>query len=159
MHDSFFRRCFTNPLVWVGFALTALTLSHNGLEQALDIFFEPETYRNLAIGAAIYTLIFSPQYKNGGEKIALFATLQVVVENMIVIFVAWNISLLLVLNYHWSGLRLTQRMEDLYKSDQENDPSFSVQSESAVPPEVLRQISDLLNQSGVSGNVTINMKR
>ena len=58
MRGSVFKAVFLNPLVWIGLVLTGFTLHYEGYEGAFNVFFELETYRNLALGAAVYVALF-----------------------------------------------------------------------------------------------------
>ena len=53
MRGAVFKAVFLNPLVWIGLVLTGFTLHYEGYEGAFNVFFELETYRNLALGAAV----------------------------------------------------------------------------------------------------------
>lgn len=133
MRGSFFKSIIINPLVWFGIILTCFTLHYEGFDNAYQIFFQFETYRNLAIGAAIYVALFNRQYKRGGDKLDVKETLLTVLETMYVILFVWGISLFAVVNYHLGGLSFSANLRERYeaagwiKDDQAKDEAEAVQ--------------------------------
>lgn len=133
MRGSFFKSIIINPLVWFGVILTCFTLHYEGFDNAYQIFFQFETYRNLAIGAAIYVALFNRQYKRGGDKLDVKETLLTVLETMYVILFVWGISLFAVVNYHLGGLSYSAGLRERYeaagwiKNDQAKEDIQAVQ--------------------------------
>lgn len=116
MRGSVFKSVLLNPLVWIGLVLTGFTLHYEGYNHAFQIFFEWETYRNLAIGAAVYVFLFNRQYKRGRARIDVAETLATVLETMYIILLVWGISLFAVVNYHLGGLSYSAGLRERYKS-------------------------------------------
>ena len=104
MRGSVFKAVFLNPLVWIGLVLTGFTLHYEGYEGAFNVFFELETYRNLALGAAVYVALFDRRYKPGGGRLDISETLAAVLEAMYVIVLTWGITLFAIVNYHLGGM-------------------------------------------------------
>lgn len=116
MRGSVFKSVLLNPLVWIGLILTGFTLHYEGYGNAYSVFFELETYRNLAIGAAIYVILFNRQCKKGGRRIDVSETLAAVLETMYIILLVWGLSLFAVVNYHLGGLSYSEGLRERYKS-------------------------------------------
>ena len=113
---SVFKSFFLNPLVWIGIVLMLFTINYEGNKRAFSIFFEAETYRNLAIGTAIYVGLFDKKYTEGMERLDIGETLLTVVVDMAIILLVWGVSLALVVNYQLGGesysALLTKRYRD-----------------------------------------------
>lgn len=114
---SVFKSFFLNPLVWIGLMLTAFTLGNKEEENAFDLFFEPDTYRNLAIGAALYVGLFDRHYTSGRNHLDWGETLFAVLKTMYVIILIWGGSLFLIINYHSGGEWYSQTLAAKYKKN------------------------------------------
>lgn len=117
MRGSFFKSVIINPLVWAGCVLTGFTLHYEGYDKAFEIFFKPETYRNLAIGAVAYVALFDRRYKKGGEKLDFSETLAAVIEAMSIILLVWVVLLMWFIGYHESGLRYSNKLRERYREN------------------------------------------
>lgn len=100
---SFTKSILSNPLVWIGWGLTWFTLHYEEREHAFELFCRPESFRNLIIGALIYVSCFKRQYKKGGEKLDIIATLVAVYETFFTILLTWGLTLGVIVNYHIGG--------------------------------------------------------
>ena len=116
MRGSVFKSVLLNPLVWIGLVLTGFTLHYEGYSNAYGVFFEWQTYRNLAIVAVIYVFLFNRQYKKGGAKLDVPETLAAVLETMYIILLVWGVSLFAIVNYHTGGLAYSEGLRQRYKS-------------------------------------------
>lgn len=116
MRGSVFKSVLLNPLVWIGLILTGFTLHYEGYSNAFKVFFQWQTYRNLAIGAAVYVILFNRQCKRGGRRIDVAETLATVLETMYIILLVWGLSLFAVVNYHQGGLSYSEGLRERYKS-------------------------------------------
>lgn len=99
---SIIKAIFLNPKVIIGLVLTYLTLTYEE-GHCFDVFYEPTTYRNLAIGSAIYICFFGLVYTEGMKKLDILETLKSIVVTMAIIFLVWFVSLSLVVNYQEGG--------------------------------------------------------
>ncbi len=141
MRGSVFKSVLLNPLVWFGLILTGFTLHYEGYSDAFKVFFELETYRNLAIGAAIYVALFNRQYKKGGGKLDIAETLAAVVVAMYVILLVWGLSLFAVVNYHLGGLAYSDGLRQRYK-----DAGWIKNNDAAEDAEAIREFtSDIVD--------------
>ena len=136
MRGSVFKSVLLNPLVWIGLILTGFTLHYEGYSDAFKVFFQLETYRNLAIGAAIYVALFNRQYKKGGGKLDIAETLAAVVVTMYIILLVWGISLFAVVNYHLGGLAYSDGLRQRYK-----DAGWIQSDDAAEDAEALREFT------------------
>ena len=96
-------KILTNPLMWIGLILTYMTLHYEGLKSAYEIFFNPNTYRNLFIGSGIYVAIFDRRYTKNHTKLDYMETLSAVIEKMAIILFIWMFTLSLYVGYHQGG--------------------------------------------------------
>jgi hypothetical protein len=117
MRGSVFKAVFLNPLVWIGLVLTGFTLHYEGYEGAFNVFFELETYRNLALGAAVYVALFDRRYKPGGGRLDISETLAAVLEAMYVIVLTWGITLFAIVNYHLGGMSYSAGLRERYRAN------------------------------------------
>lgn len=83
----------------------------------LTFFFELETYRNLALGAAVYVALFDRRYKPGGGRLDISETLAAVLEAMYVIVLTWGITLFAIVNYHLGGMSYSAGLRERYRAN------------------------------------------
>lgn len=121
--SSLFQMTVLNPLVWIGFILAGMTIANEGIDKAFDIFLYPDTYRNIALGAAVYVGLFDRHYTKDMERLDIGETLLAVIKAIAAILVTWVIALILISNYVAGGRNyrkvLTKRHQDRTQSTQE----------------------------------------
>lgn len=117
---SVIKAIFLNPKVIIGLVLTFLTLA-NEEGHCFDVFYEPTTYRNLAIGSAIYICLFGLVYTEGMRKLDVGETLKSIVETMAIIFLVWFVSLSLVVNYQEGGNSYSALLRKRYQQNQNRE--------------------------------------
>lgn len=149
---SVFKAVFVNPLVWIGWVLTYFTLYYEGDKGAGAIFLKVETYRNLAIGAVIYTFIFNRQYTKGRERVDIFETLIAAAEAMYVIFITWAATTALIANYHIGGERYSEELRARYKLESANSKEDN--GGGALPEAALGALSNVRIEEGGRYRVT-----
>lgn len=103
MYQFSFKKILLNPLVWIGVVLAIFTIQYEGLYGAYGIFYNPITYRNLAIGSCIYVLIFRRQYTRKLRKLDIGETLICCLETMSIILFVWMFVLGLYVEFHTGG--------------------------------------------------------
>lgn len=118
---SFTKSILSNPLVWIGGVLTWLTLYYEGKEHAFELFYRPETFRNLIIGAVVYVSCFKRQYKKGGEKLDIIATLVMVYEVFLTILLTWVLTLGVIVNYLVGGEIYRATLQQKYQKIKEEN--------------------------------------
>lgn len=114
---SVFKSIFLSPLVWIGLVLMLFTISNAEPKEAFSIFFVPETYRNLAIGTAIYVGLFDRKYTEGMVRLDIVETLLTVVYDMVTIILVWALSLALVVNYQLGGETYSALLKARYQQE------------------------------------------
>ena len=92
-------------------------LPYEGYEGTFNVFFELETYRNLALGAAVYVALFDRRYKPGGGRLDISETLAAVLEAMYVIVLTWGITLFAIVNYHLGGMSYSAGLRERYRAN------------------------------------------
>jgi len=120
--SSVFKSIFLNPLVWVGLLMTFFTLEYNQ-DDIFGVFFVPETYRNIAIAAAVYVGLFGRKYTDGMRKLDWNQTLGGVIEAMLVLLFVWFFSLFAIVHYQRGGEAYSELLRQRYKSDNTNAPA------------------------------------
>lgn len=113
---SIFQAVFLNPLVWIGLLLTFFTMEYNK-EDVFGIFFVPETYRNLAIGSAIYVGLFGRKYTEGMNKLDWNQTLGGVIEAMLLVLGVWFFSLFAIIHYQRGGEAYSDLIRKRYQRE------------------------------------------
>lgn len=103
--NSFLSNIIFNPLVWIGTVVAVLHLQSKTGADIWNVFKSPATYRNLLIGALIYTALLDKHYTKNREKIAIFENIVATVTNAYIIFFTWLTIIFIVTRYHESGLR------------------------------------------------------
>ena len=117
--SSVFKSFFLNPRILIGLVLTMFTLSMD-YENPFELFFEPDVYRNLAIGSAVYVGLFGRKYTEGMEHLDWGETLMNVLETMVTIFLFWFGSLFLVANYQRGGESYSDLLRARYREARPN---------------------------------------
>lgn len=97
------KKILSTPLIWIGLTLTLFTIHYENKDEALSIFFDKTTYRNLAIGSIIYVAIFDKRYTEGHTKLDLKETFSAIIETIATILIVWLISTSLYVGYHQGG--------------------------------------------------------
>ena len=108
------KKLLTSPHIWIGLTLSFLTLHYEGQSDALMVFFNPITYRNLLIGSAIYVAIFDKRYTEHREKFDPKETCIACLETLSAILLVWSISLSLYVSYHESGEIYSETLRTKY---------------------------------------------
>lgn len=98
----FIRSFFLNPRVIIGFVLVFLTLQNED-KNWINLFCEATTYRNLALGSAVYVVLFGLKYTDGMKRVDFVQTLREVVKTMVVIAAVWFGTLFLINAYRQAG--------------------------------------------------------
>lgn len=114
---SFFKSIFLNPLVWIGIVLMLFTIHYEGNKNAFSVFFEVETYRNLAIGTALYVGLFDKKYTKDMERLDISETLLTVVYDMATILLVWAMLLGLVVSYQLTGENYSTALAERYRKN------------------------------------------
>lgn len=114
---SVFKSFFLNPLVWIGIVLMLFTIHYEGSKVAFSVFFKVETYRNLAIGTALYVGLFDKKYTKGMERLDISETLLTVVYDMVMVLLVWIVSLALVVNYQLGGENYSAALTERYRKN------------------------------------------
>lgn len=114
--NSLVQGVLLNPLVWIGLVLTGMTLANRDIDNAYEVFMNVETYRNLALGTAVYVGLFDRHYTKNMERLDIMETLFAVVQSMFIILITWSVSLALITGYLINGegykKKLTQRYQE-----------------------------------------------
>ena len=97
------KKILLSPLIWIGITLTIFTIHYEKMDEALSIFLNPITYRNLTIGSIIYVAIFNKRYTTGHTKLDLKETFNALIKTMTTILLVWIISTSLYVGYHQGG--------------------------------------------------------
>jgi len=152
---SVFKSIFLSPLVWIGLVLMLFTINNAEGKEAFSVFFEPETYRNLAIGTAIYVGLFDKKYTEGMVRLDIGETLLTVIYDMAVILLVWGVSLALVVNYQLGGESYKEILLQKYrKADWTENVKEDVMRES--PLNVDETLQQLEVESGKRYKITPN---
>jgi hypothetical protein len=107
-------KILTNLQVWIGVVLSFMTIYYEGKHEALGIFYSLTTYRNLAIGSVIYTLIFKRQYTRHLGKMDIKQTLVACLETMVFILFVWMMCLYFYVGFHVGGDRYSDTLREKY---------------------------------------------
>lgn len=146
---SVFKSFFLNPLVWISAVLTGFTMYYEGEHGAFLLFYKAETYRNLAIGAAIYVGLFDRRYTAGRCRLDLAETLFAVLETMGYILLFWMLFLFLAVNYRLGGAWYSQTLTTRYER-------HGIKSGEKIPDSVKNVLPSVQPESGKRYKVTPN---
>ena len=108
------KKILSNPLVWIGLVLCYMTIHYEGKHRAFDVFYNLETYRNLAIGATIYACIFRRQYTYHQCRLDIKQTLLACLETMMIILFVWWFSLGCYVSFHVGGENYSDTLREKY---------------------------------------------
>jgi len=144
---SIIKAVFLNPKVIIGLVLTCLTLI-NEEGHVFDLFYEPKTYRNLAIGSAIYVSLFGLVYTEGMQKLDIIETLKNVIETMAFILLVWGGSLLFVVNYQQGGENYSSLLRRRLQQNKGTD------SDEGVSADIVEALEGIKLETGKSYEVT-----
>lgn len=146
---SVFKSFLLNPLVWIGLVLMLFTINNEGNKNAFAIFFQKETYRNLAIGIAVYVGLFDKKYTEGMERLDIGETLLTVVYDMVMVLVVWIVSLALVVSYQLGGENYSALLTARYRKNRWI-------SEEKTPPHVGETLKEMDVTGGKRYKITQN---
>jgi len=146
--SSVFKSFFFNPLVWIGIALMLFTF-YNEEGHWFEVFFKAETYRNLAIGSAVYVGLFGRKYTDGMRRLDIEQTLVAVIETMLTIFLVWLISLVLLVSYRTGGETYSELLRERYRYTGNPD-------DTEVSAERLKSLENIKLKDGQKYKITPN---
>ena len=108
---NFIAKIIYNPLVWIGFLLSYITLREvPNSEDIILMLKEPKYYIELLIGSAIYVWLFEKHYTKKREKVAILPNIVATVDAMFTVFITWLCMTLAVLYFQYRGERISRQL-------------------------------------------------
>jgi hypothetical protein len=112
---NFIAKIIYNPLVWIGFLLSYITLREvPNSEDIILMLKEPKYYIELLIGSTIYVWLFEKHYTKKREKVAILPNIVATVDAMFTVFITWLCMTLAVLYFQYRGERISRQLRIKY---------------------------------------------
>lgn len=123
---KFITRIVFNPLIWIGFLLSYITLRQTpNSEDIILMLKEPKYYIWILIGSTIYVWLFEKHYTKKREKVAILPNIVATVDTMFTVFLAWLCMTLAILYFQYRGERISHQLRIKYNEQRianENAP-------------------------------------
>ncbi len=123
---KFITRIVFNPLIWIGFLLSYITLRQTpNSEDIILMLKEPKYYIWILIGSTIYVWLFEKHYTKKREKVAILPNIVATVDTMFTVFLAWLCMTLAILYFQYRGERISRQLRIKYNEQRianENAP-------------------------------------
>jgi hypothetical protein len=123
---KFITRIVFNPLIWIGFLLSYITLRQTpNSEDIILMLKEPKYYIWILIGSTIYVWLFEKHYTKKREKVAILPNIVATVDTMFTVFLAWLCMTLAILYFQYRGERISSQLRIKYNEQRianENAP-------------------------------------